>query len=211
MTRAARRIAIRTGKRQFRSAELRGRVGVPHLVVLHLGNDRARGGVALRKPLEMSLQVLLDLAFGFRHEAEAGAVADARGSQADRERASVPERVEQAGPATQFADALLRPRQVVGFLARGLLEHGPQFGAARRERLRVVQRLRADLADVVHAHQRDRFARFVVGERLGLAHPDGGRRARRRRSRGQRAQGSIGGGDQLVEWTTGRFGHVAEN
>ncbi len=125
----------------------------------------------------MSLQVLLDLALGFRHESEACAVADARGSQADRECASVPERVEQAGPATQFADALFRPRKVVRFLAGGLLEHRPQFGAARSQGLGVVQGLCAHLSDVIHAHQRDGFPGFVIGKRPGLAHSTSGRRA----------------------------------
>ena len=159
----------------------------------------------------MSLQVLLDLPLGFRHEAEAGTVADARGSQADRERASIPERVEEAGPATQIANALLRPREVVGFLTRGLLEHRPQCGAARGERLGVVQRLRTDLPHVIHAHQRGRFPCFVDRKRLGFAHPSGGRRARRRRRRCQRAQRTVGGGDQLIERTAGRLRHVAEN
>ncbi len=172
MTRAARRIAIRTGNGSSAppSAVAASACRTSSSFIWATIAREAR--VALRKPFEMSLQVLFDLTLGFRHESEARAVADARGRQADREGASVPERVEQAGPAAQFADALFRPRQVVGFLAGGLLEHRPQFGAACRESLRVVQRLGADLADVIHAHQRDRFPGFVVGQGLGLAHPD---------------------------------------
>ena len=100
--------------------------------------------------------MLLHLAFGLDHKAQADAVAQAAGQKANAEGTGIPERVEQTWAAAQFIKTLLRPREVVGFFARGLLHLLAQRVTARRQRLRLVQRLGADLTDMVDAHQRAR-------------------------------------------------------
>ena len=51
-------------------------------------------------------QVGLDLSFGFHHEAQAPAVPAQAGEGAERVAAGVPQRIEQAGPAVQLAQAI---------------------------------------------------------------------------------------------------------
>ena len=79
---------------------------------------RSSGGSASRWPVE----VLLDLALGLGEEREVPAVAQRAGERAHRERAGVPQRVEQARPAAELADALGAPREVVFLLARRLFQ-----------------------------------------------------------------------------------------
>jgi len=79
----------------------------------------------------MPLQMVLDLALGLRHEAQADAIAGARCRQADGEGAGVPERVQQAGAATQFVDAARGPGQVVDLFLRRMLERGAQSRVGR--------------------------------------------------------------------------------
>src|SRR5436309_14259512 len=110
----------------------------------------------------MSLQVRLDLAFRFRHESEADAVAETRGKQSDRERTDMPERIEQAGSSAKFVDASLCPREMIEFFIRRGEKRRAQLRVARSDRLSFVERLRADLADVIDAHQRRRFGALRV-------------------------------------------------
>ena len=132
-------------------------------------------------------QVLFDLALGLDDKAQADRVAQASCSQADAKRAGVPQRVEQTGVRTQLAQPLLRPGQVVGFLARGLVHLLAQVLGARRECLRLVQRLRADFTHVVDTHQRAGFTALRGVERTVL--DCGGRAgARGMHGAGKRAQ-----------------------
>src|SRR3546814_11550845 len=72
-------------------------------------------------------QVRRDLALGLDHEAQVPAVAAQAGHQADGVAAGVPDRVEQAGAAVEFAQAVGAPGQVVGFLL-GRFEQVPAGG-----------------------------------------------------------------------------------
>ena len=142
-------------RRQWRATTVQGVVGVARLVFLHLRHDGARGGVAGRQAVHVAGQVRLDLALGLDHETQAQAVAaQAPGQQTDAEGAGVPERVEQRGAVAQLVQALARPGQVIGFLARGGVQVAAQLGIGRAQRLRRVKRLRAHLADVIDSHQR---------------------------------------------------------
>ena len=106
-----------------------------------------------RQAFQVAFEVMFDLALGFDDEAQAQAVTQPTRGQSDQEGAAVPERVEQAGAVAQFGQALLRPREVVDLLACRLRHLRLQFDVVGGQRLRLVQRLRTDLADVVHAHQ----------------------------------------------------------
>ena len=76
--------------------------------------------------------MLLDLALGLGEEREIPAVAQRAGRGADRERARVPQRIEQARPAAELADALGAPGEMVLLLARRLLQRrGARRGRAR--------------------------------------------------------------------------------
>ena len=140
-------------------------VTVTLFVRAHLLDDRARASVRLRQAMQVSFEMLDHLALGFRDEAEAGAVARESGQRADRERAGVPQRIEQAGPAAQFVDARRRTRPD-GRSPRGPLP-SVQPGlhrAAGHGSLALVQRLGGDLAGMIDPHQRGGvLARSVVG------------------------------------------------
>ncbi|MNY23962.1 hypothetical protein D3C86_1576500 [compost metagenome] len=97
--------------------------------------------------------MVLDLALGLGDEAQAHAVTGATGQEADGERARVPDRVQQARTRAEFAQALGAPGEVVFLLARGGIHLRPHRRGARRDLLRLVQGLGADLADMVDTHQ----------------------------------------------------------
>src|SRR5262245_56466253 len=88
----------------------------------HRLDHGARALVAFRPRLQVAGEVLLDLPLGFGEEGEIPAVPQRAGGGADGERSRVPERIEQARPAAELADALGAPREMVLLLARGLLE-----------------------------------------------------------------------------------------
>ena len=106
-----------------------------------------------RQTREVRSDVAFDLALGLAHEAEARAIASQRRRRADREGTGVPERSEQARSGAELAQPLLAPREVVGFLTRGLLEHRAHLGPGGECGLAVVERLCCDLACVVHPHE----------------------------------------------------------
>ncbi|WP_420984149.1 hypothetical protein ACOIY0_22365 [Burkholderia contaminans] len=88
---------------------------------------------------------------------------------------------------------------MIFLLAGGFLEHRLRRRRTRREFLRLIQRLRADLADVVHAHQ-------PGGMRTLRRRQLGGRRLCRRGHRpahpanaGQRSQAAIEFADQFIK------------
>ncbi len=116
-----------------------------------------------------------DLAFGFDHEAQVPAVATQARGHADGVAAGVPERIQQAGAAVEFVEAVGAPGEVVGFLLRGLAQLGAHRRVTRHCGLPRIQRLRADLARVVDAHQPGRMAAGGLVEfrlRVGFARVD---------------------------------------
>ena len=145
-----------------------GRQGVAGLVVAHLLDDRARRQVVGRQALEVAR----------RGGARPAARSRRRSRGPRRRRPAPPARPITKAPAYQSGlsrlgrapsslQALGGPGEVIGLLAGGRLELPAQRRVRCRERLGAVERLRADLADMVDAHQ---GARAVV--------------ARRRRARG---------------------------
>jgi putative redox protein len=98
ITLAAPRISQRTGSRQHLAAGVLRVVGMPPFVARASARRWPRAVVGGRQAVQVAGQVLLDLALGLDHEAQAGGVAQAAGQQADGKGAGVPQRVQQAGP-----------------------------------------------------------------------------------------------------------------
>src|SRR5262245_15643461 len=157
------------------------------LVTLHRAHDRTGAGVRRAQAVEMALEMALDLPFGLLEEAEVPGVAELARGVADRERARVPERIEEARPYPELRDALLGAREVVFLLARRPLERSFELRVIRRQRLALVERLGADLTAVVHAHQRRSFLslRGRKRHRIGVAARNRSRCARCARERPQ--------------------------
>src|SRR5450755_380026 len=94
-------------------------------------------------------EVPFDLALGLDDEAKAGGIAHPPGHEADAEGAEIPDRIEQARTRAQFAQALRGPGQMVGLVGGSAYELAPQVRVRRGKRLRTVERLGTNLADVV--------------------------------------------------------------
>ncbi len=186
------------GKRQRYSTRIRRHRTVPRFVVSHLRDDRAALGVVRRQPLDVRRQVVLDLALRLDDKAQVRAIASHAGGEADGERAGVPQRIEQRRTRIEFGQACLRPREMIFLLARRQGVARAHVGIARDERLRRVQRLRADLAGMVDTHQPRRVARLVRGQ-TGFRNPLARRGPRRRDGAGQRAQRAVEGNDEVFE------------
>jgi hypothetical protein len=83
------------------------------------------------------------------------------------------------------------------FLARRLRERLARLRLARGERLSLVERLRADLADVVHAHQRRGMTSLFLHQR-SFCDLLCGRSALGMRDAGNRAQRAVEFCDQAI-------------
>jgi hypothetical protein len=171
---------------------------VTGFVFHHALHDGTGGVVAGGQSLQMAVQVLFDLPFGLGHEAQADARTQPARKQPDAEGACIPKRVEQTGAVAQFLQSASRPGQVVGFLACRPLELALQSSIVRGQRLGVVQRLGAYLADMVDAHQRGRQPALLGCEFRGIAIRRRGATARRDIGSGQRAQRVVGAGKDLI-------------
>ena len=75
--------------------------------------------------------MLLHLALRLGEEREIPAVAEQAGADTQRERARVPQRIEETRPPAEGADAVHAPGEVIGLLARRLLQRLPGAGVAR--------------------------------------------------------------------------------
>ena len=153
MTRAAPRIAQRTGAGRRRAPALSAATAWPassSLICVTMARDA-------RSPAGRRSRWLSRCRSTWRsvstRKPKLVWIAGATGNQTDREGARVPEGVEQTGASAELAQALGGPGEMVGLLAGGLLELQAQAGIGRRQRLRAVQGLRADLADVIDPHQ----------------------------------------------------------
>jgi hypothetical protein len=60
----------------------------------------------------MAAQMRFGLAFGFGEKPQVPAAVETAGKHADRQRAAIPQRVEDALASAQFVDALRRPGQI---------------------------------------------------------------------------------------------------
>src|SRR5438132_32207 len=102
-------------------------------------------------------QMLFDLALRLGEEREVPAIPQSPRKRADRERARIPKWVEQARPSAKLANPLDTPGEVVLLFPRRLRERRFHARIARSECLPLVERLSADFAHMIHAHQRRRM------------------------------------------------------
>ena len=107
-----------------------------NFIVAHRGDDGPAPCVGGGQHFHVAAEVLLDLALGFDHEAEAGLVAGQACADADREGPGVPQRIAKAGTRPEFLQALLGPCQMIFFLARCPLQAGARARITGDERLR---------------------------------------------------------------------------
>ena len=133
------------------------------LIGTHCLKYGTAAGVILWQTREMLIEVAFDLALGFDHEAEAHAVAQQCGGGADRERAGVPERIQQARTGVELLQTCLAPGEMVGFLVRCFQEQCASRGGASYQGLAVVEGLRCDFAGVVYTHEGGGVALFGLG------------------------------------------------
>ncbi len=124
-----------------------------NLVLAHLLDDLAAAGIVGGQSFQVAMQVAFHLRLGLREEAEAPSVAGHSGCHAEREGSCVPERIQQARTRVEIVEPCPAPREMVALFRRGGLQCDANALIARDERLAAVERLRADLAGVVHAHQ----------------------------------------------------------
>src|SRR5882757_3440278 len=110
------------------------------LLPLHALDHRQRPGVAPAETIDMSLQVLLDLALGLGEKSEIPALAQPARGKADRERSRVPQGVEQAQPAAELAHALGTPGEMIGLLARRLGKRALDVFVRRPQGLATIER-----------------------------------------------------------------------
>ena len=167
-------------------------------LVPHLRHDGARLVITLRQAFQVTRQMGFNLMFGFRHKPEAQAVAQPAGNQAEPKGTGVPQRIEQGGPRAQLVHPVLGPGQVVAFFLAGLQEFLAQNRVARSQRLRGIQRLRANFAHVVDPHQRARQG-FVLLAQVGRLGRHGGAGPGGARLGKQGVQGIVSGGQCGVQ------------
>src|SRR6266511_4912439 len=87
--------------------------------------------------------MLFDLALGFDDKAEVRAIAGHAGGQSDCERACIPQGIDQTRAVVELGETLLRPREMLFFLARRVREAAADRAVACGQGLRLIQRLRA--------------------------------------------------------------------
>ena len=140
----------------------------------------------------------LDLAFGLHHEAQADRIPDPGRYGAHHIGARVPQGIQDARLRTQFVQALRAPGQVVFFFLAGFFELRAQLRRVGETGLRIVQRLGAHFADMIHTHQ----ARAVTAIGIGqfAVHGVRGRvRARHGGHAADDAQGLVDADNQVVQ------------
>ncbi|MCY1403145.1 hypothetical protein D9M71_183120 [compost metagenome] len=158
----------------------------------------------------MFVQVFAHLVFRCRHEAQADFVADQAGHGANSERHAIKQRIEDAGVAAQLMDALFAPDQMIDFFFGGVFHGSTHLRQSGGQRLPLIQRLGADFAGMVDAHQAGNVARvFVAHFRIRLH--DGGRRTVRLAAEGQQcAHRGIGLQQKAVNWRVVTLGSHAD-
>lgn len=127
-------------------------LAVPDLVSTHLFQNDSRFPVLRRQLIEMTIQMMLHLTLGFRHESKADTIADPASQPADGKRASVPQWIEQTGAGTDFVETFRAPAEMVLLFARRLRHRRTDLRRTRSQLLRLVKRLRTNLANMIDAH-----------------------------------------------------------
>src|SRR5258706_8430940 len=101
----------------------------------------------------MSCQMLFDLTLGFREERQVPAVPKRSRRDPQSQRTRVPHRIEEAQMPSELAHPVCAPSQVILLLACSLLKRGTDARVPGREGLPLVERLGADFAHMINAHE----------------------------------------------------------
>lgn len=118
----------------------------------------------VRKALHVCSEVCLNLALGFAHEPKTCVIAEASGKVSNTQRARIPYRIEKRGALAQLLEPFTGPGKMVGLFPGRRSKEALQRRVLRCERVAFVERLRANLAHVVHPHERTRELPFALGE-----------------------------------------------
>jgi hypothetical protein len=113
--------------RQIGATVRLGLTAVLDLIDLHLLQDGAGAQIIDRNLFQVFVEVALDLFLGLGDETQAPTVAGDPGGRANRERAGIKQRIEQAESPAQLLHALLAPVKVIVFLGGGTF-HAPAHG-----------------------------------------------------------------------------------
>src|SRR5690606_9192350 len=112
------------------------------LVGGHLAQDRSALLIRGRQPVEVVLEMRLDLMLRLGDEAEARGVAEAAGDEADAEAAGIPERAERARPPAELVEPFSAPDQMIPLLAGGGQQVVARRGRTCADGLARIKRLR---------------------------------------------------------------------
>src|SRR5690625_2799830 len=105
----------------------------------------------------MTVEMLLNLAFGLAHKPEVIAYPCATGQQPKSKGCRIPKWIEDAGPAVELFEAIIAPHQMIDLFGGCLIEQVTRRLIATKSGLTTIQRLSTDLTDMVHAHQPGRL------------------------------------------------------
>ena len=134
------------------------------LISTHCLKYGTAAGVILWQSRQVFIEMAFDLSLGFDHEAEAHAVAQQSSRGTDRERAGIPEWIQQARARIELFQSGFAPGEMVGFFVCCFQEQCACRGGAGYQCLAVVKRLRSDFAGVIHAHEGGGVALFGIGQ-----------------------------------------------
>ena len=135
-------------------------------VLFHLRHDFPGARIVVRQFMQMPFEMRHYLAFGFSDESEVPSISGEPGEAADGERAGVPQWVEQTFVRAQFFDALFAPGKMIVFFRRRTPHAFTNARVAGGQCLAAIQRLGANLADMVNSHVTTRTATLGIIERV---------------------------------------------
>ncbi len=121
-------------------------------------------GIISWESREVRIEMAFHLSFCFDDKAEAGAIAEQRGRGADRERAGVPQRIQQTRVGLELLQTSLAPGQMIGFFLGGFEKKLTRCSGTSDQGLAVVERLGGDFTGVVYPHEGGGFALLDVGQ-----------------------------------------------
>src|SRR5690348_11132852 len=171
---------------------------MPHLIVAHRSDDGPALDVRGWQAIHVTREMLLDLPLGLDDEAEVRAISrDPRG-QPECERTGIPERIDEARSPVELGETLLRPGEMLFLFARRVGHAAARCAVPRGEGLRLIKRLRTDLAGVIDAHQSDGVTPLLRTE-IGLGHAARGIGTAAGGDAGQGSQRAVEREDQIVE------------
>ncbi len=127
------------------------------LLVRHLFEYDATTLIRLPQTLHVAPQMGLHLAFRLGDKPEVGAPSEHPGQGTYRKGPGIPQGVENAGSAIEFAKPKFAPRQMVGLFRGGMAHGGGHRGIPRSECLSLVKSLGGHLAGMIDPHQPGRL------------------------------------------------------